>query len=257
MSKNIMTTDIKQIKSKKLNKRFTIVALVISSLFFLLFLLLYFVIGINSGLNRLLISGIWFAFNLIMVLKCAEKIPVAVSIILTVIFVTILFFQSIFFLGFSSDTPWRYNFQKSYIIFRNNYEFRVAPEKLPDDISDYSMEYLPSIMQGTGHSSVRFKASQDVIKAYEEEYSAKAIYTYPYSEFEYGHSIYVEEVSPKASATWEDDKSLDIYSDTDFWAESTSATVYVTSAVHNWNHPHSTAVIIDSEKNMIEFAQLG
>lgn len=256
MSKNIMTTDKKQIKSKKLNKRFTIVALVISALFFLLFLVLYFVIGINSGLNRLLISGIWFVFNLIMVLKCAEKIPVAVSIILTVIFVTILFFQSIFFLGFSSDTPWRYNFQKSYIIFRNNYEFRVAPEKLPDDISDYSMEYLPSIMQGTGHSSVRFKASQDVIKAYEEEYSAKAIYTYPLSVFQDG-SIDVEQVSPKADIGMTDDKSLLVYRDTDFWSESTSATVYVISATHNWNHPHSTAVIIDNEKNMIEFAQLG
>ena len=39
--------------------------------------------------------------------------------------------------------------------------------------------------------------------------------------------------------------------------KTTYATVYVTSATHNWNHPHSTAVIIDSEKNMIEFAQLG
>lgn len=254
MNENIVTTDIKQIKSPKLNKAFTIVSLIISVLLSLLFLLLFIIT--DHGLIRMIISGIWFAFNLIMVLKCAEKIPVAVSIILTVIFVTILFFQSIFFLGFSSDTPWRYNFQKSYIIFRNNYEFRVAPEKLPDDISDYSMEYLPSIMQGTGHSSVRFKASQDVIKAYEEEYSAKAIYTYPYSEFEYGH-LTVDEVSPKASAKWEDDKSLDIFSDIDFWEESTSATVYVISAVHNWNHPHSSAVIIDSEKNMIEFAQLG
>ncbi|MBQ3139275.1 MAG: hypothetical protein IJB68_07185 [Ruminococcus sp.] len=254
MSQNIMTTDIKQIKFEKFNKAFTIINVVIAGLFTLLFLVLF--ILVESGLVRLVISGIWFAFNLIMVLKCAEKIHVAVNIILTVIFVTILFFQSIFFLGFSSDTPWKYNFQKSYIIFRNNYEFRVAPEKLPDDISDYSMEYLPSIMQGTGHSSVRFKASQDVIKAYEEEYSAKAIYTYPLSVFDEGH-ITVEKVSPKAAIGMTDDKSLFIYRDTDFWAESTSATVYVTSATHNWNHPHSTAVIIYSEKNMIEFAQLG
>lgn len=254
MSQNIMTTDIKQIKSPKLNKAFTIVSLIISVLLSLLFLLLF--IFTDHGLIRMIISGIWFAFNLIMVLKCAEKIHVAVNIILTVIFVTILFFQSIFFLGFSSDTPWKYNFQKLYVIFRNNYEFKVAPEKLPDDISDYSMEYLPSIMQGTGHSSVRFKASQDVIKAYEEEYSAKAIYTYPLSVFQDG-SIDVEQVSPKADIGMTDDKSLLVYRDTDFWAESTSATVYITSATHNWNHPHSTAVIIDSEKNMIEFAQLG
>lgn len=253
MSQNIMTTDIKQIKSPKLNKAFIIVSLIISALLSLLFLVLFIIT--DHGLIRMIISGIWFAFNLIMVLKCAEKIHVAVSIVLTVIFVTILFFQSIFFLGFSSDTPWKYNFQKLYVIFRNNYEFKVAPEKLPDDISDYSMEYLPSIMQGTGHSSVRFKASYDVIKAYEEEYSAKAIYTYPYSEFEYGH-LTVDEVSPKAVSKYED-CGLDIYSDTDFWSESTSATVYVISAVHNWNHPHSSAVIIDSEKNMIEFAQLG
>ena len=70
-------------------------------------------------------------------------------------------------------------------------------------------------------------------------------------------SIDVEQVSPKADIGIKDDKSLLVYRDTDFWAESTSATVYVISAVHNWNHPHSTAVIIDSEKNMIEFAQLG
>lgn len=254
MSKNIMTTDIKQIKSPKLNKAFTIVSLIISALLSLLFLLLFIIT--DHGLKRMIISGIWFAFNLIMVLKCAEKIHVAVNIILTVIFVTILFFQSIFFLGFSSDTPWRYNFQKSYIIFRNNYEFRVAPEKLPDEMNDYRLDYMPSVLQGTGHSSVRFKASQDVIKAYEEEYSAKAIYTYPLSVFQDG-SIDVEQVSPKADIGIQDDKSLLVYRDTDFWSESTSATVYVTSATHNWNHPHSTAVIIDSEKNMIEFAQLG
>ena len=254
MSQNIMTTDIKQIKSPKLNKAFTIVSLIISALLSLLFLLLFIIT--DHGLKRMIICGIWFAFNLIIVLKCAEKIHVAVNIILTVIFVTILFFQSIFFLGFSSDTPWKYNFQKLYVIFRNNYEFKVAPEKLPDDISDYSMEYLPSIMQGTGHSSVRFKASQDVIKAYEDEYSAKAIYTYPLSVFQDG-SIDVEQVSPKAAIGMTDDKSLLVYRDTHFWSESTSATVYVTSATHYWNHPHSTAVIIDSEKNMIEFAQLG
>ncbi|MBQ6944912.1 MAG: hypothetical protein IJN43_11385 [Ruminococcus sp.] len=254
MSQNIMTTDIKQIKSPKLNKAFIIVSLIISALLSLLFLLLFIIT--DHGLIRMIISGIWFVFNLIMLLKCAEKIHVAVNIILTVIFVTILFFQSIFFLGFSSDTPWKYNFQKLYVIFRNNYEFKVAPEKLPDDISDYSMEYLPSIMQGTGHSSVRFKASHDVIKAYEEEYSAKAIYTYPLSVFQDG-SIDVEQVSPKADIGIKDDKSLLVYRDTDFWSESTSATVYVISAVHNWNHPHSSAVIIDSEKNMIEFAQLG
>lgn len=254
MNENIVTTDIKQIKSPKLNKAFTIVSLIISALLSLLFLVLFIIT--DHGLIRMIISGIWFAFNLIMLLKCAEKIHVAVNIILTVIFVTILFFQSIFFLGFSSDTPWKYNFQKLYVIFRNNYEFKVAPEKLPDDINDYSMEYLPSIMQGTGHSSVRFKASQDVIKAYEEEYSAKAIYTYPLSVFDEGH-ITVEKVSPKAAIGMTDDKSLFIYRDTDFWEGNTTATVYVISATHNWNHPHSTAVIIDSEKNMIEFAQLG
>ncbi len=254
MSKNIMTTDIKQIKSPKLNKAFTIVSLIISALLSLLFLLLF--ILTDHGLIRMIISGIWFIYNLIWVIIGAEKNHIAVSITSGVIIIPMILFMSIFFLGFSSDTPWKYNFQKLYVIFRNNYEFKVAPEKLPDDISDYSMEYLPSIMQGTGHSSVRFKASHDVIKAYEEEYSAKAIYTYPLSVFQDG-SIDVEQVSPKADIGIKDDKSLLVYKDTDFWSESTSATVYVISAVHNWNHPHSTAVIIDSEKNMIEFAQLG
>ncbi len=249
-----MTTDIKQINSEKLNKGYTIVCLIISALLSVAFLTLF--IFTNQGIFRLIISGMWFIYNLIWVIKGAGKNHIAISITSIFILIPILFFMSLLLIGLSSETPFRYNFQKQYITSMNGYEFDILPEKLPDDISDYFFSFKATVGQGAGHSSVRFKASHDVIKAYEEEYSAKAIYTYPYSEFEYGHSISVDEVSPKAESKYED-HSLGIYSDTDFWAESTSATVYVTSATHYWNHPHSTAVIIDSEKNMIEFARLG
>ena len=255
MNENIVTTDIKQIKFEKFNKAFTIINVVIASLFTLLFLVLF--ILVESGLVRLVISGIWLISNVIWIFRGAEKKHFLRSTLSCIFIPVTIMMMSVMIAGVHSDSPWRYNLQLDYVKYYKSHVFKVAPEKLPDDISDYGFHFVATLGQGAGHSSVRFKASQDVIKAYEEEYSAKAIYTYPYSEFEHGYSIYVDEISPKASATWEDDKSLYIYSDTDFWAESTSATVYVTSATHNWNHPHSTAVIIDSEKNMIEFAQLG
>lgn len=254
MSKNIMTTDIRQIKSPKLNKAFTIVSLIISALLSLLFLLLF--IFTNKGLFRFIISGIWFIRNLICVKKGAEENHFFKSIKWCVIVIPVIAYSSLFAPGIKSKSAWKYDFQRKYIEFYNHNALANMPDEFPDEMTDYRLDYMPSVLQGTGHSSVRFKASQDVIKAYEEEYSAKAIYTYPLSVFQDG-SIDVEQISPKADIGIQDDKSLLVYRDTDFWSESTSATVYVTSATHNWNHPHSTAVIIDSEKNMIEFAQLG
>ena len=254
MNENIVTTDIKQIKFEKFNKAFTIINVVIAGLFTLLFLVLF--ILVESGLVRLVISGIWLISNVIWLFRGAEKKHFMRSTLSCIFIPVTIMMMSVMIAGVHSDSPWRYNLQLDYVKDYKSHAFKVAPEKIPADISDYGFHFVATLGQGAGHSSVRFKASQDVIKAYEEEYSAKAIYTYPLSVFDEGH-ITVEKVSPKAAIGMTDDKSLFIYRDTDFWAESTSATVYVTSATHNWNHPHSTAVIIDSEKNMIEFAQLG
>ncbi|MBP3310413.1 MAG: hypothetical protein J6L05_06360 [Ruminococcus sp.] len=236
------------------NKVLTVINTIISALFTLLFLAI--LILTEQGFFRLIISAVWLIYNIGCLIAGAKKNKNIVSILSCVIVIPMLWFMSAFPIRLKSETQWRYNFQRQYIRFFKSYTFKHTPDELPDEIEDYCLDYQPSLGQGAGHSNVRFKASEEIIKAYESEYAPKAIYTYPLSSFEEG-SVSVEEVSPEAQTEWENDTSLVIHRDIDFWKDNTTAMVYVLSATHNWNHPHSTAVIIDSENGMIEFAQIG
>ena len=114
------------------------------------------------------------------------------------------------------------------------------------------------MMQGTGHFRVHFKTSAQQIERYENEYSAQAIYTVPLTDFNGRWHKEVKEVSSQAETVFEGDNSLVVAYDESFWEGfEDHATVYVISAVHYWNHPHSGAVIINRAENMIEFTHLG
>lgn len=161
--------------------------------------------------------------------------------------------------GFRSDLPRAYRFDKQFAELKHgNSSVKWFPQKLPEQISDYHLSYLPSLMQGTGHFTVRFTCSPEEAENIAETYAAKAIYTFPLQELHHGMTYQVEAFSPKATVTYDNDHSLDIYWDYDFFGtDNPDAVVYVTAAVHNWNHPHSSAVIVDSKKGAVEFSQFG
>ena len=155
----------------------------------------------------------------------------------------------------SSRSAWKYPMQKAYIgHFRNVKAPEEFPETLEEVLGDYAFGYMPSIMQGTGYFSVTYRTAPERAAAYAAEYAPKARYTIPLSEYDIGYKV--EDFTPREDSY--DDGSLDVsISDIMRGGASESAQIYVLDAVLNPNHPHSTAVIVDTETGLVQFSQLG
>ena len=149
---------------------------------------------------------------------------------------------------------WQYPFQKFYTgLYRNVREPDWFPDFRNDVQSDYIFDYMPSIMQGTGYFSVCFVTSPERASEYERKFSSQAEYIVSLDEFT-AASRY--SVGGDSNDPWE---VLDIYWNRNFWkkGEEPSAQIYVLDAVLNYNHPYSSAVIIDTESGRIQLSQLG
>ena len=240
--------------NNRLNKAFTIAALIIAGVFTLLFLVLFILTG--QGVLRLGLCLLWLIILVIMLIKGAEKHSCGWSIAGIACVTPVLLMMSVMFIGVGSETPWRYPFQRAYIRFHRSWYEEVLPQKFPKDISRYYFSYTPTFGQGSGHDSVRFSAPTETIEAYEKEYASQAIYTIPLSDFKDSYIYYVKDISPKAEQGLDEypNNTLHICYDNKFWND-TDATVYVISAVHDFNHPSSYAVIISNDHTKIQFAK--
>lgn len=238
-------------KFSVVNKIFGIGAVVLSALATVLYLCLN--IFFSTAKISMAVCFIWLIFSVIFLLQSKKKFVFVLSIAGCVVAVPLLLLMTMLAPVITSDSPWKYNLQRQYVGLYNENSFENFPDTLPENIGDYRFEYKPAIMQGLGHSSVRFTGSVEVVGAYEREYAPQAIYTLPLSQFNYGVTT-VDKVSPKARVPYEGDKHLSVYVDDDFWGD-TEATVYVLSATHNFNHPHSSAVIISSDYSKIQFSR--
>lgn len=247
-----MPTDEKKARFGKTGQVITTIMAVPALILTLKYLII--LVFVDTGGIKALICGAWLlATGSIFLSK--SRIHLILSVLFTLAVLFVLFLSSIFPPSIYSHKPSKYNAQLKYIDM-SIYEDGAAdfPDVLPKNISDYEFSCNPGFLQAIGHCSARFTASEDIIKDYESEYAPQAIYTIPLKKFNYGRTT-VEKISPKAEQSDKSDYSLNIYEDLEFWAD-TDATVYVLSAVHNWNHPHSSAVIISKDKTKIQFTQL-
>ena len=171
--------------------------------------------------------------------------------------IIILFFMfSMSPLIIRSSNIWQYPFQKFYIgLYQKSDSAAWFPDFRNDVQSGYSFEYMPSIMQGTGHYSVCFVTSTEIAAEYERKFASQAKYIVPLDDFT-ARSFY--SVNGNSDNPWEDDV-LDIYWNMNFWqkGEEPNAKIYVLDAVLNYNHPHSSAVIIDTESGRVQLSRLG
>ena len=147
-----------------------------------------------------------------------------------------------------SPFRWQYPFQK-YIInmYRNIREPEWFPEISSGMIeSGYHFSYTPSIMQGTGHYSIAFNTTPEQMTEFLGEYRAEGGITksvLPLSECIGGGN------SDSIPTLWLDEEIRKNVSE--------KAWVCVVDAVYDWNHPHTSAIILDSENNRVQFLQLG
>ncbi|MCR5599896.1 MAG: hypothetical protein K6G33_04030 [Ruminococcus sp.] len=230
-----------------------------------IFLVQFLVMTVFSGYSFIMvgtdcmltvIGAIWLFLLILSIIKGRKRfllLGIIVNLFCLVVYLFLLSFPS----SFGSAKQWRYDHQRRYVEIIQNIQSECFPDKIPEYTSDYYIEYIPGMWQGTGHFRVHFKTSAKQLEQYEKEYSAQAIYTIPLTDFNRGITA-VKEISPKAAVSHGDDKSLMVAYDQDYWAgHEKDATVYVVSAVHNWNHPHSGAVIINKTDKMVEFTHLG
>jgi len=156
---------------------------------------------------------------------------------------------------FGSHSLWKYPLQKAYInCYQNIHEPDYFPDFTPDVVSDYTFSYTPSILQGAGNYCVSFVTTPEKAKEYEKLYSAQAEYSFPLTEL-YNHSYELDKenfksISVAVGSLWEK-SSLSEY------ATEVNANVYILSTNADWNHPHTSAVIVDAQSGRIEFSQLG
>ncbi|WP_028520337.1 hypothetical protein [Ruminococcus flavefaciens] len=202
--------------------------------------------------------GGWTAFLLLCYIR-GRKSLFELMLILNIFAALILIFFILIAKGFNCTTPWKYYSQRKYVAILHPGYSDSFPHKLPKNVSDYRIESVPSILQGTGHFSVRFSTSEQQLTRYEAEYSKQAIYIIPFSEFTYQGIASVDEMAPETYLdSREGDGSIYVPFDYDFWeGHEDDSVVYVISVVHNSNHPRGESVIINKKDGMIEFVKVG
>lgn len=246
----------KEKKNGSLNKVICIGTVVLSALVTLLFLCLLILVG--TAEVSIMVSCAWLVFSVILLVLSKRKYVFLLSIAGCIIALPLLGLFAMSNPSINSSSPWKYSLQRQYIQLYGTGYSEDLPETLPEDIGDYKFEHKPTIMQGQGHCSIRYTAPADTIRAFEEQYAPSAIYTMPLSRFDndgFYSGIFIEKVSPEATVGYTGESYLGVYIDNDFWKDTPDATVYVLSAVHDWNHPHSKIVIISSDHSKIQFSQ--
>lgn len=139
--------------------------------------------------------------------------------------------------------------------YHNIHEPEWYPDLMGDVQSDFRFDYMPSIMQGAGHWSVRFVTSPETAARYADELGAGAPYELMLSQYDDSVMVSVNDLGYSAP---EYHNILSFYRDEDFWkGHEETARVYVLSSNLDQNHPHTSAVIVDEEAGMVEMSELG
>ena len=132
----------------------------------------------------------------------------------------------------SGGAPWQFNAQMKY----TDHYFRSSDyfiSELPDGITDYYFDFLPSILQGSGHKAVSFRAPSDYVESLTSDVTDKAVEIHSFDEC--------------SDTVFSSVGDVDFYCPVNVRAEHPNATVYILDTNRYPHRPHSTAVIIDGD----------
>ena len=239
--------------NEKLNKNFTLVEFAVAGVFALAFLSVFILSG--SALIKFAISLLWLLFPIFCCIRKKYKNFIACIAEIVVMSAFLLFIGLCAPIMYQTRFSFRYPFQKAYIgVFNGKDTFDYFPSKLPDGIKGYRLDFFPSILQGDGYTTISFEAYNDVIEQYMNEYSKDAIFTCSLADL--GESLTVRINENGANPT---NKVAYVRMNNKFRAKcSNNAKVYI---MYNNETSHrssyTSAVVIDSEHNLIEFSKRG
>lgn len=225
-------------------KAATVIGVIMAVLFVLLSLLECVCISVSF-------MNIVFAAAVILICTRLPKfkfIKNGMTLLLAVILIGSFFLFLFPPLTVESHARWKYPLQKMYLSL---YGYR-EPEWFPDfdriEAEEFTFNYMPSVMQGTGHFCVELRTSPETAAAFEAQYAQQAVKTLPMTDYS------------DSTAADEQGRSLSVYTG-DFWdrdhSQETGCRIYVLSSNWDWNHPHTSAVLVDASAGKIQFSQLG
>ena len=155
-----------------------------------------------------------------------------------------------------SQALWKYPFQKTVIgLYQNITEPEWFPEFSRDVKGDFKFDYAPSVMQATGHYLVYFQTDEKTLDRYEQLYSEQAAYSFPMREY-FDESIYDGHI-PELKTEKNGFKKLTIYLTSGSPKGYDDAQAYVLASDLDFNHPHTSAVIINKADSSVTLTQLG
>ncbi len=186
----------------------------------------------------LLINDIIFLIILFILSRRNNPTPWMVcSIVMLTVFCFNALFWGSFHMPVTTRTKWQYP-----IAIRYTYEgrppFEFFPEELPSSAKNIRYEFLPTILQGEGHVTLRFTADEDYIDDLKEKLKDEAMY------------ITDSEGLAEINSRLENGKTIQFYGIDDgdrFFEEHPDAEIYILYTNYDWNHPRSRAVFIDED----------
>ncbi|MBR6338350.1 MAG: hypothetical protein IKR76_11580 [Ruminococcus sp.] len=157
-----------------------------------------------------------------------------------------------------SRTLWKYPIQRAYISLYGYDEPDYFAGFEEDVKGEFEFDYMPSILQGIGHYSVFFETDEDTVRRYDERFSKQAKFSFTLNEYK-NELIYdgrIPELDRNKKGNFSR-ISLYIGGSSDDGRLSATAQIYVLETNLDFNHPHTSAVIIDKENNTIFLTRLG
>ena len=160
------------------------------------------------------------------------------GIVYSVLLTFHILFWGMFHMPVSVYTSWQYPMALRYTEFPR-YQ-TIMPRELPKSARDVHFDFMPTILQGSGHTALGFTADDEYVKNLENELKGSAMYVVEYKNLDnLNHSLKNNEV-------------INLY-DSGIRNSHPDATAYILYTNYNWNHPRSKTVFIDG--NFVYFSQ--
>lgn len=168
-------------------------------------------------------------------------------LVCSIIMLTVFGFNALFWGAFhmpvTVGTAWRYPVALRYA-YEGRPPFEFFPEELPSSAEKVSFEFLPSMLQGTGHVTLRFYADENYIEELKDRLEDEAMYV---TDFEGLNEINenLENYDVISFYSVDEGELLEV--------KHPDAQIYILYTNYNWNHPHSRAVFIDGDFVFFEY----
>ncbi|MBQ7972203.1 MAG: hypothetical protein IJ291_01940 [Lachnospiraceae bacterium] len=195
-------------------------------------------LGIFQSYVQLVGGLLWLAITAFRIIK-GKPVKGKVSDYLAgriLLFGLILFFGVTVVSPVRNGVPFQYPYQMRYVD-KFGYHNEFFPEELPDKADNYEMNFMPSIMQGSGWTNVSFQTDADTIAKYIDKMETQGCKAEVLAKHK-GLSL-LEPHLPEQIAN-----------------DLQGSCIYVVGFSDDWNHPHIECMVVKEETGYVMFFEM-